>query len=181
MGKLSKEKSNDHFSENSNFLRVERIEMLMEREGYELNKHSKKGNKNSNTFADDIDVLPQNLSRSMNRGKITERLCKKIIDRFPEYRIQWLLGYDDIMLKREYDKIYHDRKHHTDHALYLVLDNAVREVCARENIEVPTLDNITELLFLQAQLNDFATSLMWNYVKHREHSSVWSYLDQIEK
>ena len=70
---------------NDNFLRVERIEELMEREKY----------KNRKDFAHDIDMLPQNFSRSMTSGKISEKICEKIVKAFPQYRIEWLLGYDE--------------------------------------------------------------------------------------
>lgn len=163
MKELSKEKSN------GNYLRVERIETLMKRENF----------KYAQDFADRIDILPQNFSRAMQSGKISEKMCQKIINKFPEYRIEWLLGYDDIMLKSEFVNDILRRSEATDNATIQILDSAYREVCLREGLELQTLDNIPELLLLQAQLRDFADSLMWNYVKHREHSHVWSYLDHI--
>lgn len=44
-----------------------------------------------------LEIEPQNLSRCLVNGKVSEKMCQKIIDHFPDYRIEWLLGYDDIM------------------------------------------------------------------------------------
>lgn len=40
---------------------------------------------------------PQNFSRIMISGKVTEKTCKKIVAVYPKYRLEWLLGYDDSM------------------------------------------------------------------------------------
>jgi len=129
-------------------------------------------------LADLIDMEPQNFSRIMRSGKVSEKTCQKIVAAFPEYRVEWLLGYDDFMTKSDWKKDYIDRKDSANNAAIQLLDSALREVCLREEMEVPVLDNIPELLLLEAQLKDFADSLMWNYVKHRNHSHVWGLLDQ---
>jgi len=94
-------------------------------------------------------------------------------------RPQYLLCLDDIKTTEDYYSIQFQRLDSVNDACLTLLNNSLKEVCLREGIEVPHLDNIGELFFLQAQLQDFADSLMWNYVKHRKHSHVWSYLDQI--
>lgn len=59
-------------------------------------------------LADLLDIEPQNLSRCMITGKISEKMCRKIADIFPEYRIEWLLGDDDFMTDIEWaDNIQH--------------------------------------------------------------------------
>lgn len=78
-----------------NFLRVERIEELMKELGYEQGR-KKEGINNQKDFAIDIGMEPQNFSRSMRSLKITEKFCQKIVDRFPQYRLDWLMGYSDL-------------------------------------------------------------------------------------
>lgn len=46
-------------------------------------------------LADILDIEPQNLSRCLVSGKVSEKMCRKIVEHFPEYRIEWLLGDDD--------------------------------------------------------------------------------------
>lgn len=46
-------------------------------------------------FANIIGIQPQNLSRCLLSNKISEKMCRKIIEHFPKYKIEWLLGYDD--------------------------------------------------------------------------------------
>lgn len=94
-------------------------------------------------------------------------------------RPQYLLCMDDIRTTEDFESQYIHRDQAVSDATLTLLDQSLREVCLREGMETPTLDNIPELLLLQAQLRDFSDSLMWNYVRHREHSHVWSYLDQI--
>ena len=84
-----------------NFLRVDRIEELMRAEGYEPRRKTKKGEekiegvRNQADFADAIGMEPQNFSRCMTSGKVSEKTCKKIVAAFPEWRIEYLMGYDD--------------------------------------------------------------------------------------
>ncbi len=44
---------------------------------------------------------PQNLSRMMKTGKITEKTCQRIVAAFPEYRLNWLMGFDDYMTESD--------------------------------------------------------------------------------
>ena len=164
MKESSNKKSSDNF-----YLRVDRIEEIMSDLGYKLRKD----------FAHDIGMEPQNLSRCMTSGKVTEKTCKKIINKFPEYRIEWLLGYSDIKTVDDFRSQYVSRRQSVSDACITLLEDSLLEVCLRENIDTPNLNNIPELMLLQAQLRDYADSLMWNYVKHREHSHVWNFLDQI--
>lgn len=94
-------------------------------------------------------------------------------------RPQYLLCMDDIKTTEDFETTYIQRSQNVMDASITLLEEALEEVCLREGMELPHLDNIPELILLQAQLRDYADSLMWNYVKHRKHSHVWSYLDQI--
>ena len=152
------------FSENK---RAFRIRELLKREGLK-----------QKDLADLLDIEPQNLSRSLVSGNVSEKMCRNIGDLFPKYNVMWLLGDSDFMLTEEIRQDFIARSHATDTACLQILDSALREVCSREGIEIPTIDNIPEILLLQGQLRDFADSLMWNYVRHREHSHFWGTLDQ---
>lgn len=102
---------------NDNFLRVERIEELMERENY----------KNRKDFAHDIDMLPQNFSRSMASGKISEKTCEKIIKAFPQYRKKWLMGYDEYPTHNEWADAIQNRKDVTADCMWGVIENSLRK------------------------------------------------------
>ena len=94
-------------------------------------------------------------------------------------RPQYLLCMDDIKTTEDFETTYIQKSQNVMDASITLLEEALEEVCLREGMDLPHLDNIPELILLQAQLRDYADSLMWNYVKHRKHSHVWSYLDQI--
>ena len=81
MGKLS-------FSEKQ---RVSRIKTLIKCEGIK-----------QKDLAEKIGVEPQNLSRDMVNNKVSDKTCRKIAEAFPEYRLEWLLGFDDYMTDYEW-------------------------------------------------------------------------------
>ena len=148
-------------------VRAERITELMERE-----------NLRQSDLAAAIGSTQQNISRVLSSQRISESFIQRIIEAFPDYREEWLFGYDKVPTHSE--KQIAKSRAYSLNAPIKVLDDALLEVCAREKMEVPHLDNIPELLLLEAQLKDFAVSLMWQYIKYRENSSVWSYLDHVE-
>lgn len=76
------------FSENK---RVSAIKTLLEHEGLK-----------QKDLADRLDIEPQNLSRIMVSGKISEKTCRKIHELFPEYRLDWLLGDSPFMTDYEW-------------------------------------------------------------------------------
>lgn len=67
-------------------VRVSRIKELLKREGLK-----------QKDLAYELDMEPQNFSRFMISGKVSEKTCEKIVKLYPDYRIEWLLGYDDLM------------------------------------------------------------------------------------
>lgn len=75
-----------------NPIRAERVKKLIERE------------KISQTdFASKIFQTQQNVSRILNlKTALTEETARDIISAFPEYRIEWLLGYDNSMTDYEW-------------------------------------------------------------------------------
>lgn len=152
-------------SSNAENKRVTRIKKILENEQIK-----------QKDLADALDMEPQNFSRFMISGKVSEKTCRKIVALYPKYRIEWLLGYDDYPTIDDIKAAYQEQFHAMNRATATILDNAVREVCHREGIDPIVIDNIPEFLLLEAQLKDFASSLIWNYI-HRKNSQVWTLLD----
>lgn len=95
MDKESEKKPNDYVSKLSQ-KRAKRIKELMTDEGYGRTGETGTGG----DFATKIGMKAQNLSRTMKRN-ITDKTCQQIINAFPKYNLQWLLGYSDIKLNRD--------------------------------------------------------------------------------
>ena len=75
-----------------NPIRAERVKQLIEREGI-----------SQIDFANRIFQTQQNVSRIINlKPALTEETARDIVTAFPEYRIEWLLGYDDSMTDYEW-------------------------------------------------------------------------------
>lgn len=75
-----------------NPIRAERVKKLIEREGI-----------SQIDFANRIFQTQQNVSRIINlKTALTEETAQDIVSAFPEYRIEWLLGYDDSMTDYEW-------------------------------------------------------------------------------
>lgn len=151
--------------------RVSRVRAFLDRKGIK-----------QKDLAEAIEMEPQNLSRCMVSGKISEKTCRKIADCFPGVRVEYLLGLDPYMTEEEKEEA--EKREALAHDLGLrvnapltVLDTALQEICSLEGIEVPNLDNLGEYLLLEAQLKDYAYSLMWRYL-HRDCSHFWNTLDQ---
>lgn len=74
-----------------NPIRTERVKTLLNHAGI-----------TQKDLADRIFMTQQNISRIVQKKQpLTEETARLIIQSFPEYRIEWLLGYDDIMLKKD--------------------------------------------------------------------------------
>lgn len=74
----------------TNQKRVENIKTLLKREGLK-----------QNALCDIWLMNESNVSRTLISGKVSEELCQRLADRFPQYRITWILGYDDHMTDAE--------------------------------------------------------------------------------
>lgn len=70
--------------------RVSAIKTVLEREGLK-----------QKDLAEMIGIEPQNLSRCMVSGKISDKMCLKIARCFPGYLKDWFLGYEDAMTTAE--------------------------------------------------------------------------------
>lgn len=122
---------------------------------------------------------PMSLEFAQRVSNVTAQGKSQRYDIDLKIRPQYLLCMDDIKTTEDYYSTQFQRLDSVNNACYTLLTNSLKEVCLREGIEVPNLDNWGEFFLLEAQLQDYADSLMWNYVAHREHSHVWSYLDQL--
>ena len=124
---------------------------------------------------------PMSLEFAQRVSNVTAQGKSQRYDIDLKIRPQYLLCMDDIKTTEDYYSIQFQRLDSVNNACYTLLTNSLKEVCLREGIEAPNLDNWGEFFLLEAQLQDYADSLMWNYVAHREHSHVWSYLDALDQ
>ena len=70
-----------------NPVRAERVKKIIELEGI-----------SQQDFAKRIPMTQQNVSRIVNQKvALTEETAKDIVEAFPKYRVEWLLGYEDNM------------------------------------------------------------------------------------
>lgn len=150
-----------------NPLRAERVKTMISREGI-----------SQSDFAARVPLTQQAISRIVNlKTALTEETAAAIIRAYPIYRIEWLLGFDNYMtindLKSDYIKNLCD----TNNAAMMLLNAAAREVCTREDMPVKVIDSMSDFLILEAQLKDYANSLMLEYLKHRQYSHLWNILD----
>lgn len=116
MEKCSKKKQPDYVSTEMQ-KRIENIEKLMKWNGYQ----------NRKDFAHDVDILPQNFSRDMNSYKISEKTCRKIIAVFPDYRIEWLLGYDDIPTHYDWADSIQEKKDSTAQCCWGIFEHSLQK------------------------------------------------------
>ena|GEM_PF-5541143 len=150
-----------------NLIRADRVKCIIDNEGL-----------SQQAFADKVNITQQHVSRIINyHSALVEDTARRIIEVFPAYNISWLLGDSETMLIADLDKEYVKEKMNYDNASIYVLDYAYRKICAFEGMKVEEVENVPELLLLQAQLKDYAFSLMWNYIK-RDSSYVWTLLDK---
>lgn len=74
-------------------LRADRIKELMRREKLSQEK-----------LGEALHMAQQNISRILKSAKISEETIDCIVDAFPNYRKQWLLGYDAIPTVEEWER-----------------------------------------------------------------------------
>lgn len=127
---------------------------------------------------DHYHIREETLSRIIN-GKcgMDYALACAIKELFSEVRIEYLMGQDDFMTEEEYFIIRSDVYADIYHSALILLNYGFTEAGLRDP-KVKPPDNKADLDFLIYQLKDYAASLVWNYA-HREHSEVWTYLDNI--
>ena len=125
---------------------------------------------------------PMSLEFAQRVSNVTAQGKSQRYDIDLKIRPQYLLCMDDIKTTEDFYSVNFQRLDSVNNACYTLLTNSLKEVCLREGIEVPDpMGDPRELFLLFAQLQDYADSLMWNYVAHRKHSHVWSYLDAMDQ
>lgn len=78
--------------------RGERLKILIDRE-----KKLRNGDFNQTKFAKSIHMSQQNVSRIVQKHQnLYEETAQEIVKQYPEYRIEWLMGYDDYMTMADY-------------------------------------------------------------------------------
>ncbi len=78
--------------------RAERLKILIDHE-----KELRNGKFSQTQFAKSIHMTQQNVSRIIQMHQaLNEQTAKDIIEQYPKYRVEWLLGYDDYMTPADY-------------------------------------------------------------------------------
>ena len=137
-------------------------------------------------FISDIIRGNKNLTPNI-AAAVSEKAVKRVNDadgkwiRFERVRPAYLLCDDDIATDVEFSRQFISRQDAINEASATMIQASLQEVCAREGIPVPVLDNIPEILLLQAQLKDFSDALLWNYIKWKDNSHVWTLLNKGER
>lgn len=79
-----------------NPIRAERLKIIIERE-----------NMTQTAFSKSVNYSQQLISHIINKQvALTEGTAKDIISHYPEYRLQWLMGYDDFMTQKDLEDNY---------------------------------------------------------------------------
>lgn len=144
-----------------------------ERRVFAIRELLKRKNLRQTQLAEKLDILPTNLSRCLTQNKVSDKMCRKIGELFPEFRLEWLFGNDDFPTEEEKRRATDSGIRHS--APITVLDTALLNVCNREGIDPPEI-SIPDFVLLESQLEDFAEMLITNYL-HRENSHFWNSLD----
>lgn len=149
-----------------NPIRAERVKTIIQREKL-----------NQKQLADVLNRTQQNINNIV-QGKtgLTEEAAKQIIALFPHYRLQWLLGYDDIMFHTDELRQVIHRKVNTAEAKIQVISLIVDDICKRENITRPDIPS-SDFYVLQEQLHDYAELIISDYLKNRKNSRTWKRID----
>lgn len=100
-----------------NPIRAERVKKLIE-----LEKISQM------EFAKEIHQTQQNVSRIINlKTALTEENAMEIVKHFPEYRIEWLLGYDDYMTDYDWADNIQNKKDLVANGMWGIIENSLNQ------------------------------------------------------
>ena len=125
-----------------------------------------------------IHLSQQSISRIVqSKQALTEETAQAIINVFPDYRIEWLLGYDDTMLVS--DEIMQVVRNKVDsaEAIRQVINLITAEICSREGMQRPDIPFFPDFTMLQEMLHDYAELLINDYIKNRANSRIWRRLE----
>ena len=147
--------------------RVPRIKELMKREGIK-----------QVDLADDLGMEPQNFSRILRTGKVSEKTCKKIVNLYPEYQLEWLLGYSDSMTQTEELKSLIHNKVDSAEALNQLIILTSDDICKREGLQRPFIKFLPDFTEIQSMIRDYTELVISDYLKNRDHSRIWNRIDK---
>ena len=100
-----------------NPIRAERVKTLIDREGI-----------SQKDLADRIFQTQQNVSRILNlKTALTEETAHDIISAFPEYRIEWLLGFDDAMTDIEWADNVQEMKDRVADSMWGIIEKSLNK------------------------------------------------------
>ena len=105
-----------------NPIRAERVKTIIEREKKLDKSFTQK------TFAERIFQTQQNISRIINMDNaLTEETAQDIIRAFPDYRIEWLLGYDDLMTHDDWADNIQNKKDLVANGMWGIIENSLNQ------------------------------------------------------
>lgn len=71
---------------------------------------------------------PQNLSRDLVSGTVSDKTCRKIVELFPDYRIEWILGYpDEAKTHYEWADNIQLMKDLTANSMWCIIENSLKK------------------------------------------------------
>lgn len=129
-------------------------------------------------LSDLIHLSQQSISRIIQKKQsLTDQTARAIIKVFPNYRIEWLLGFDDTMTHTdEIGKLIHN-KVDTAEAINQVISLVADDICRREKIPRKPIPTIFDFSILQTQLHEYAELIVSDYLMNRKNSRFWNRMD----
>ena len=125
-----------------------------------------------------INLSQQSISRILQKKQtLTDDTARAIIKQFPEYRLQWLLGYDDIMLHTDELRGMLHNIVDTAEAINQVISLVADDICRREKIPRKPIPTIYDFSILQTQLHEYTELIVSDYLKNRKNSRFWKRMD----
>ncbi len=154
-----------------NPIRAERLKILLNREKITQTQ-----------LADALHFTQQHISSIIRQhNALTEETAKAVISLFPAYRLQWLMGFDDIMLHTdEITQMIHNEVDTAD-AITMVINLVADDICKREGIDRPFIPFIPDFSELQNRLRDYAELILYDYLMNRKNSRTWRRIDNEQK
>ncbi|MBQ3667735.1 MAG: helix-turn-helix transcriptional regulator, partial [Clostridia bacterium] len=146
-------------------LRAERLKSMIKQEGKTQREFGK--------FPDGTQLSQQAISGILNgHNALTEATAKLIIRYYPEYRFEWLMGYDDYMThadleahkQAQRDAYWRNVDDYTA-TIEQLIDLTVERINNHSKRNGKQIDNIDELgkAFLACQISDSVQMLIRNY------------------
>lgn len=129
-------------------------------------------------LSDLIHLSQQSISRIIQKKQsLTDQTARAVIKVFPNYRIEWLLGFDDIMTHTDDLRNLIHNKVDTAEAINQVISLIADDICRREKIPRKPIPFMYDFSILQTQLHEYAELIVSDYLKNRKNSRFWKRMD----